>query len=322
MAMKAVIGNTSANIFPEYVNCILYIYNFGMIFIAITGNSVVVYASRKFKAINFDSPSVFLIESLAITDILLVLIGYIPKLLTLHSGHWILGELVCYLTAYGQFAPGTSEILLLTTIAAFRCHYISKPISDTQGLLKARITVCTIWIVSIGTSLVLMFLKGAIAYFEPRILSCVTNISVIHKMISIILFLLFAMLPFTLTIILNMYCLFYACRYKCLRTTTNYRGNMNAILTVNAVCVLFITSWIPYIVRVFLTVSGVVLPPWFFILQYNLNIISLALNPVIYSVINRKFRRFILKRMIIMRLRVNNYCGNIFKNSTCKCTAK
>ena len=292
--------NSSIN-FTREVQLFIFYYQFVMISTAIIGNSIVVYATKKYNAIHLDSASVLLIQNLAVTDIAMIVIAYIPKMVTLNAGRWILGSELCYLTAFSQFVPGAVEIITLTCISAYRWYMVRFPFRKPPKAFLTKILVLIIWLVAMLFPITFLAANKSSAVFDVRTLACTTNVGLHHRYLALSALFLFGILPVTLTIIFNLYTL--ACAFWITPTKSPSRSyNRQALVTVNAICWIFVLSWVPYLVRAISAVLSRPLPYWFYTMQYNLNIISLTFNPLVYTITNRKFRRFLSRRI----LRVND----------------
>ena len=294
--VRVFLTNSTVN-FSEEFNSFLSVYQFLMIFTAITGNSIVVYASRKYNALHIDSSSVLLIQNLAVADILLAVLAYVPKLVTLLHGHWALGHVVCYVTAFSQFVPGAVEILTLTCITLYRWYVVRFPYGNLPNMFQTKLLIGSIWLLALINPIFFVSANKSMAIFDVRTLGCVTNVGKHHLKLVIAFSFFFGILPVITTILFNLLTLARAFWITSSQTPPKKVHNKQALVTVSAICWVFVLSWMPYLVRIMtMLLSSKGLPPWFYTLQYNLNILSLTLNPIIYTLTNRKFRKFLNRR--------------------------
>ncbi|XP_063686084.1 galanin receptor 2a-like [Bolinopsis microptera] len=293
--IKVTLPNSTIS-FTREVQLFLFYYQFIMITTAIVGNSIVVYATKMFNAIHLDSASVLLIQNLAVTDIALIMIAYVPKLVTLYTGRWVLGPVICYLTAFCQFVPGAVEIITLTCISAYRWYMVRFPFRRTPKAFATKVLILLMWLAAMTFPVIFVTANKSRAIFDVRTLACSTNIGFHHRYLALAALFFFGILPVALTIILNLYTL--ACAFWITHSTSPAKTyNKQALITVNAICWIFVLSWVPYIIRAIMATLSIPLPLWFYTMQYNLNIISLTFNPIVYTITNRRFRRFILRRI-------------------------
>ena len=307
--------NSTVN-FPKDVSNFLTTYQFLMIFTAITGNSIVVYASRKYKALHLDSSSVLLIQNLAITDIILVLVAYVPKFVTLLYGRWVMGRVICYVTAFSQFVPGAVEILTLTVITLYRWYVVRFPYRNPPNMFYTKIIICSIWILALANPLVFVTANKSMAIFDVRALACVTTVAKNHLTLVIAFSIFFGILPVITTVLFNLLTLASAFWMTSTQVPQKKIRNKQALVTVSAICWVFVLSWLPYLIRIMaMMLSTKKLPLWFFTVQYNLNILSLTLNPIIYTLTNRKFRKFLNRRIMRLKQAVRNTVHDISRNT-------
>lgn len=298
-SFRAVLPNSTIS-FTGGVQFFLFYYQLSMITTAIIGNSIVVYTTTMFNAIHLDSSSVLLIQNLAVTDISLIVIAYVPKLATLHSGSWTLGPVICYLTAFCQFVPGVVEIITLTCISTYRWYMVRFPFRRPPKAVTTKILILLMWILATSFLIVFVTDNKSLAIFDVRTLACTTNVGLHHRYLVLPALFFFGILPVTLTIILNLLTLGRALRV----TSPAGTYNKQALMTVNAICFIFVLTWVPYLIRAIMAALSLTLPLWFYTMQYNLNIISLTLNPIVYSITNRKFRRFLSRRLTDTRINI------------------
>ena len=69
----------------------------------------------------------------------------------------------------------------------------------------------------------------------------------------------------------------------------------SAVLTVSCICWVFVASFIPYFICMFVSV-----PLWFNTVAENTLAISIISNPIIYTLTNNRFRCFIKERVFRM----------------------
>ena len=123
--------------------------------------------------------------------------------------------------------------------------------------------------------------------------------------LSIFSLLTLAVIPFVVTIVLNIYALVHTFIFNYKNKRIRRAGNnTTAIITISSICWLFVLSWIPYIVHVYMTIIRKEISHWFYLCQYNVNILSLSLNPLIYTLTNRRLRRFMKQRVVMSKRRL------------------
>ena len=103
-AVKEIIGrvnltsieanHTTDDVFSTGFGKFLALFDFFMLVFGLLGNSIVLYGSKKYQAINIDHISITLIEHLATAEILILVLHNLPIFLSLIFKSWILGEIL------------------------------------------------------------------------------------------------------------------------------------------------------------------------------------------------------------------------------------
>ena len=86
-------NHTVDDVFATGEGKVLALFDLFMLVFGILGNSIVLYGSRKYQAINIDKISIMLIEHLATAEILILVLHNLPIFLSLIFKEWILGEI-------------------------------------------------------------------------------------------------------------------------------------------------------------------------------------------------------------------------------------
>jgi hypothetical protein len=96
---------------------LLTIYNTAVVLVGILGNLVVLYSSLRHQAIKLDPVSLMFVHTLAVSDILITLLTFLPMLATLIGRRWVLGSELCYLVAFLSSPPLVNEVLTILSIS-------------------------------------------------------------------------------------------------------------------------------------------------------------------------------------------------------------
>ena len=87
-------NHTADDVFSTGAGKLLALFDFFMLVFGILGNSIVLYGSKKYQAINIDKISITLIEHLATSEILILLLHNVPIFLSLIFKSWVLGKVL------------------------------------------------------------------------------------------------------------------------------------------------------------------------------------------------------------------------------------
>ena len=285
------------------LNC----YQFFMVTAALIGNSIVLYFTTLCTARHPKSAPVLLVLNLAVADLSLLVIVYLPKMLTLNASRWVLGSKLCHLAAFSQLVPGVVETVTLATITIYRWYTVRFPFRRVPGMSPTKVVILLIWCVAIFSLGLFVTASSGRVVLNTNFCTALVELKDVYLTWLALFFL--AILPVTLTLVLNLYIL--VCTIWVTPSTPSYNKqaastplnkrslvssgcrpyNKRALGTVSAACCLLVLSWTPYILGTLLP-----LPPWFYVSHHNLNLISLTFNPWLYAMTNRKLWRFLLKR--------------------------
>ena len=142
-----------------------------LILLGLAGNSFVLVASLKYRAIDIDRISILLIENLAAADLLIMLIEFVPLLVTLIANDWVLGDIICGVQSYGKFLPFVAETLLIMSMACYRAHVVLHPPLVPIRIVWFYIVVGAAWLVPALNCLAIQINKPT-PHFSPPQLTC------------------------------------------------------------------------------------------------------------------------------------------------------
>ena len=142
-----------------------------LILLGLLGNGFVLFAALKYSAIDIDRISILLIENLAAADLLIVLIEFVPILVTLIADKWMLGNAFCDIQSYGRFEPFVAEEVIIMTMACYRVHVVLNPPLVPINIMYFYVVVILAWLGPGLNSLVFLVIKPK-RHFNPTHLSC------------------------------------------------------------------------------------------------------------------------------------------------------
>jgi hypothetical protein len=269
---------------------------------SLIGNTIVVYTSLRYKSLNMDRISCALLENLAVTDLILVIVGGLPIYCTFCAKRWILGKVGCVLTFYITLIGGTCEIFTLAAISFYRAVLLKSPFFFRgTPTYKVRIGIVFLWIISTPVSLISLVSESTI-YYEPTEMSCTSSVySMAEAPLYVLTGLLFV-LPMLIILISNIIMLTVSIRHKrrmsrMSSSVSEDDGNMRAVLTVTCVCWLFMISWLPWMIRILCGSWSISLPDWYFIFQAHVLTLNVVFNPIIYTFTCKSFKDVVKKRV-------------------------
>ena len=112
--------------------------------------------------------------------------------------------------------------------------------------------------------------------------------------VKLLMFLL-VIIPFVLTIVTNVCMFLYAVKLSRRHATASYR---RAFFTVFAICGTFVVTSLPNMVRILLPPMGKTSPVSLEIVNGHLYLINASCNSIILAITNRRFRMFVIRRVL------------------------
>ena len=256
---------------------------FGMI-----GNFTVIYASFRYNALKLDKGSLIFIHNLAVADLLYTVITVFPNFVTYSAGVWVLGGGWCFVQAQLRFAPAMANCLLILAITVHRVVLFTVPL---RALSNRNATICSvvIWAVAILDTSLTLGLTRSTEKLDDNIGACVSSLMDDHRMVVLVNTIVLILLPLVLITLTN----FVICGIAIKHSS----GSDDIRKGITLTCLLsglFIVSWSPYIVRgIYSLVDGGDVPQEISLLAYNCVAINSFVNPILYSVTNRRFRKYV-----------------------------
>ena len=145
-----------------------------LVALGLLGNSGVLFASLKYRAIDIDRISILLIENLAAADLLIVVLEFVPMLVTLIANGWVLGDIVCSVQSYGRYIPFVAEIILIMAMACYRVNVVLNPPLVPIRIVWFYVVVVLAWLIT-GFNWFLFLIHNPEPHFNPRQLGCTSS---------------------------------------------------------------------------------------------------------------------------------------------------
>ena len=264
----------------------------------ILGNAFVIYSSICYNAIEMDRISLFLIQNLAVADFLYTVGNILPSAVSYIVGRYVLGNVYCFISAQTTLIFGQANPLLVLAITAYRLHLLRSPLGGiTRG--TAKIGVAVIWVTASSTTITSIAYRSE-SIFSQKSAKCWSSIYS-NESASILLRMLIGgilIIPLISIIIMNFFLFTIAFKYSRKFVASTERSNSRALTTVCALSGTFIVSYIPFLI--FLMWKGVNPDLPFAVEQLGISciMINACFNPILYTMTNRRFGKFVWKMFI------------------------
>lgn len=275
------------------------------------GNTFVIYASIRYDAFGMDYATVHMIQQLAAADLIFILTYLVPMMVT-HMAHgWVLGRTMCVITGMFCSIPVLANINFILAVSIHRYMRCKFPLDITWLNKRKRIRcLCLgLWIYSCLFILYVCLSKAKVS-FKPKLAGCQFNFST--SIWNFIVVLLTTVVPFILILAINIgLWLFVRNIVKKTRTTARVdcsdkknkchpkcKNNHQALIITTCITAFFIVCWFPTVIRFVLSaVIGEENIPNFLEKGRYVYFIGTYGNPILYTMISKKFRKFLWKHM-------------------------
>ena len=152
------------------------IYNITVALCSLTGDTIVLVASVKYKAINLHRVIVVLIQHLAVSDLLLTLFRVVPNIISLTADRWVLGTFLCTFVMNAQWLAYWMTGILTCCLATSKLLVVRFPFRTRFCTTKQAHLACgVLWGLSLVSppQLLLIFWRdhGAM-YFDYTMYMC------------------------------------------------------------------------------------------------------------------------------------------------------
>ena len=255
--------------------------------VGLSGNLFVLITSHVYKSISVDSVTIIFIRHLAAADCLFIINTVLPTLISVLCRNWVLGKVLCDLTAHFNFMPILLNVHLVLYLSLYKLLVCLFPMRMRNiGGAHAKFFVVIAYLSS-GVELVLSVTLGKVGVYKVPVYRC---LSMVYKLYPSLMAWSAALrfgVPTLLITLCNIWVLAVA------RRRTRQSVQTMAVVTVGAVSGLFVLSWAPkliYITVVSITKEQV---PWAVAFSHYFPFINSVGNPIIYTFTNRRYGQFV-----------------------------
>jgi hypothetical protein len=258
----------------------------------------VLYSTIHHKAIKLDKLSVWIIQNLAVADLMNTVLILIPVIISLYANRWVLGDTFCMVMFIYKYVGSVANVILINALAlnkTLRCLF---PLRILNSSKAQHVFVSVFTLVSVMILPVWSFYGACVRHFllveySPSQTMCWSVFSPDaeswHHFVGYLLAGILNGLPCLALCVMNTFLVGYALKKS--NTTVN---KMNIVIVV-MVTLSFLLPMLPYFI--YYMVSG---DSW--ATHHNtvrfvtfIMFISSWANPPIYFLTNKSFRLFTMK---------------------------
>ena len=298
--------------------------------LGLLGNTLVVYSSVRYNAIQLDKVSVLLVQNLAVADLLYILCNVLPSAITYLAGRYILGSGYCFVNAVIAFIPGSVNTLTILALTGYRLLIVVYPYRAIT-LLRARVMVGVTWVLSLAPVSVALAYESE-AVFVRTYAACVSDVYENKDAFVVVTLCLggIIMLPILGTTVIN--AILCAISISLKRRSRNKRKHQASIQLavplpkgtrllqthqlrssssvavglkpkkknnpLTTVCLLsgcFLATWTPYVIYVIWKTKDPNVPPLLELVAFHAIQLNAVCNPILYTMTNQRFGRYVVE---------------------------
>ena len=265
--------------------------------LAFFGNLLTCYAV--YRNYRLRTPPNMFVVALAVSDILMSTCCMPFTVTTLFIGRWEFGETICHLQGFGAYTFAIVSLCTMGIIAVSRYFCIVKP-GKYQALFTKRkilIYIIVVWCAALPGSAPPFFIEDGRYKFHAGEALCLSRDNITFLSLT---YCIYIITPFTVIVV----CYIKVCRavsrsnrvFPQKNSLLNRRVNVKeAKVTKTLIAILFAFSccWLPVYVMNFVQIHHgeySLRRQWYLAVGFLLYLSS-SINPFIYGIMNRQFRR-------------------------------
>ena len=277
------------------------------ILLSVLGNTVVLTASLKHKAIKFDKVSVLLIENIAVSDLGDVTFVILPTTIAILTDQSSVeeffrenkvGKIICYSVAHLQYLFPLASSVMICALNVSKLLCLMFPLqSHTRSPAMGRLIAVLAWTTYLIRYVATLIIKDNVIYgYWEKAFRCHLNDDTGSLLlVDTVMGMLTVGLPGLILIISSSFLLYYVHKVAGLQK--------QAVLVGIFISSAFAVSFAPYIVRQTWMAAGVspnnhdqVVCTWLWLAAIFLNYISCFSNPIILYLSSASFKSFVNER--------------------------
>ncbi|KAL5248533.1 hypothetical protein ACHWQZ_G017651 [Mnemiopsis leidyi] len=313
-------------IVPAYVP--LQVYQVLAILIGVVGNGFVIYASKQYSTFNLDSNTIFLVRHLGYVDIAILVLGFFPANFLFVRGlqpdedpfkHLCTIQGIC-MNVFGLTA--LSITALISVHRLLRCTLPQVIARMRRNLMLGLVIVC--YTGALSVAVLVMIISNDFEYrYDNGYYSCIghfksdktpaskVKINEIARVVGMALSGLFFLIILLINVLLHHFS-----RKKLSNLSGNsvkkHKTSRYRTLTTHSISALLVVTWLPFAITFFITISmeysSKRAPECSEIRHWatfaiNFYLLNFVLNPLLYSVTNINFMKFVMKL-------IRKHCSN------------
>ena len=285
-------------------------YSLFIIASSFIGDTTILVASIKHRAFKLHRAIIVIIQHIAFCDLMVSAMDVFPRLISVIANKWVLGNFLCYLTAYFRYYFNAVSVLLLCILTGGKLLLLRYPFRVQTVTVKKVHILCYVscWLISLSLLVAYLAVDPLDIHFSYKDYQCIyAGTSDIWYWPKVILTVLLIFIPTYLVITSTILLLIIAKRISHLgRENLKWRGIIAIVLT----AAVYSISLLPFVV--FRIVESVMVNDnpdrsqhIFLVNFFRMALSFVSLNTIcnfyIYILTVKSFRRYVFNRIGLSR---------------------
>ena len=215
---------------------------------SLVGDTIILIASLKYRALKLHPFITAVIHHIAVSDLMVSVVYVLPKFIAMVADGWLLGDALCFFTAYGTYYFSLAGLLFICTLTSGKLIIVRRPLrSSALSRRKAHFCCAFLWVLSLTVPVIFLIVDSKDVWFDCRTSVCSYHFSSNRwELLKPIQFLTFMVIPnlivISVTVLLLLHLIKSRKHSKKCGGTQRWQGMMTALLTAIMYCI----SILPY----------------------------------------------------------------------------
>ena len=272
---------------------------------SLIGDTTILIASIKYKAFKLHRVIIVVIQHIAFCDLMVSATYVLPRIVSIISDKWVLGNFFCYLNSYASYYSYLTSVLLICTMTTSKLLLLKYPLQfGTTTSKKAHLICVACWLAAFAFPVTLLFVDIDDVYFSYRNYGCELYAygysSEIWHYMRLFVAALFGFIPTFLVVLTTLWLLIEARKVVSRsRESLKWQGIVTTVLTATVFCLSLLPFIVYHVGEPFVSVdekSKSSFHTTFYRVATSLLSLNTISNFYIYSLTVSSFRAFIRSR--------------------------
>ena len=212
---------------------------------SLIGDTTILIASIKYKAFKLHRVIIVIIQHMAFCDLIVSATYVLPKMVSVVSDKWVLGNVFCFLYSYATYYSNLTSMFLICTMTTSKLLLLKYPLQfGTTSLKKAHLICMACWLAAFTLPVTFLLVDDDVSFSYLSYECAYIFSSEIWHYLKPFIAVLFAFIP-TCMVVSTTLCLLIKARKVVSRSreSLKWQGIVTTVLTATVYCL----SQLPYI---------------------------------------------------------------------------